>query len=172
MKELNKPEWKNGNKDKQILAYLFFLDAKDHKKFQLSFLQFFTAFEIFEPRDQFNGAIFDMYNISRIIPKFVRIDFKEAISVIRNNYIHNGECSLDKFKNKIIARNQATPAFTRFLDTLVESDFPAFKFDTGMVMDYILCRIFSKIFNIEDKIGNFNSYYFDEVKKYFIQIYG
>lgn len=170
LKELSKAEWINGSKNKEILSFLFFLDAKDHKKLQISLLESFTAFEILEPGEQFNGAIFDVYECDKYITEFKKGDFKEIIAILRNKNVHEGHCSLGEFKEEILRRS-TTNQLKNFVNLMKEIDFGQFKVDTWVVMDYLLCRIYSKIFCIEHIVRDFNRYYLKQVHSYFSSIY-
>lgn len=179
LKELSKLEWTNGSKDKEILSFLFFLDAKDHKKFQISFIEYHTALEILELGRSLNGAIFDKYKISEIILNFNKNDFTNTIKIIRNKYVHEGNCTLNVFKkgieekNKEIKRNE-TPIADKlkgYLTNIDDSGFGQFKIDTSVVMDYLLCQIYSQIFCIKKIVNDFNKYYLEQVQRYFSSIY-
>lgn len=164
--EFKKIEWHDNSKNKEVLSFLFLLDSKNPKALQISFLEKFSSCEILEPTEQFNGAIFDSYRISDFIPNFTKGNFKEIISVIRNHYNHSGQCVLGDFKAEIFKRG-ITAGCINFITAIDETGFNQFKIDTWMVLDYILCMMFCKIFNAADKFGNFNKYWREQSISYF-----
>lgn len=171
LEELGRDEWQNGRKDKEILSFLFYLDSMDPKDLQISFIEKHISFSILESADQFNGLIFDTYHLSSLIPLFYKGDFKEIISIIRNKYVHSGQCSLAQFKNELMARTQVTPKLKNFVNSIDKNIFNKFKIDTWKVMDYLLARIFSQVFCIDKKVEEFNTYWFRQIKIYFSKIY-
>ncbi len=164
--ELQKIEWHNGSKNKEVLSFLFLLDSKNPKALQISFLEKFSSCEILEPTEQFYGAIFEVYKIADFIPNFTKGNFKEIISVIRNHYSHGGQCLVDGFKTEILKRG-ITTGCRNFINAINAADFDQFKIDTWMVLDYIICIIFCEIFNTVDKVGNFNKYWCEQSISYF-----
>jgi hypothetical protein len=180
LKRLEK--WNIEEKDKEILAFLFLLDARDSKGLQLHFIEEFVCFEILEPEGRnikhnchesnFRGKIFDEYNFQKEIKNFNKNDFKEIISVIRNLYVHKGKCVLSSFREEIINRNQSSKKLKKYIDSMEEKNFGQFKIDTWCpVMDYLLSRIFIEILGIADKVSKINKYYFKKVNNYFRKIY-
>jgi hypothetical protein len=174
--EINKDGWKNGEKDKEILAFNFLLDAREPKSLNLQFIEEWTCLALLcsailgnNIESKHGNKIFDGY--VNEIEEIEKTNFKLCLQVIRNKYIHDGSCSLSSFKKEIEAFRDP-PICKSFKDSLnnilkTETDFDIFKTNSWGVMDYFLSRIFANILNIDKKARMIDEYFFESVKEYF-----
>lgn len=149
--EISKPEWQTDAKDKEILAFLFYLNAKDSNQQQIRFLQFFTCLDMYDGRN-FTGAIFRLCGLLPEIQLSKMDDFVETLRIIRNKYVHEGSCSLATFKSGLVAKKQISPAFKNDIDVLDEQKFFDLKFGCSQVLDFYLFWFFCQIFTIANKV--------------------
>ena len=139
--------WDVAEKDKEILAFLFLLDARNPKPLQIRFVEEFMALEILGINSSRSASLFAPF--ANGITYFNEVDFKYTLKIIRNKYVHEGKCSLLYFKNGMNnykERIQFTYKFERFINSIDDERFNEFKVETWIVMDYLLSCIFLKIF--------------------------
>ena len=154
LNEISKPEWQSGVRDKDILAFLFYLNAKDSNKLQIRYIQCFTCLDMYDtPKPPFKGKIFDSYSFPQEVAQFNKDNIVEAIRIIRNKYVHTGHCTLSEFSSEILrAQSKATPSFKNLVSGFKQNDFDKFQCDCSYILDSYLYWVFCIIFGIANKI--------------------
>lgn len=172
LQELNKAKWKNNSNKRENLAFLFLLDARDPKGFQIGFFEKYLCLEILEEKFRaanekyFNGKIFNNFQFVRRFNRFNSGHFTEVLKLIRNLYAHTGNCSLPVFKRELVVRNHVNGRMINYINSLSATEFNKFKFTAMDVLDYFLSMIFVEIFNISAEVGSFNDLEFNKANSF------